>query len=96
MYIVAATYIVKEGNEQALEDALRAMIPLAREEPACLVYTVQRAQDNPRKYLLYEVYIDEAGMAAHQATPHFQKYVLGTARPLLESRVAERYETIEA
>lgn len=95
MYIVAATYVVKEGNEQALEDALRSMIPLARQEPDCLVYTVQRAQDNPRKYLLYEVYTDEAGMAAHQATPHFKKYVLETARPLLESRVAERYDSIE-
>ncbi len=94
MYVVAATYIVKEGNEAALEEALRVMIPLSRQEPDCQLYTIQKSLDNPRKYLLYEQYTNKEGYLAHRETEHFKKYVLGTAVPLLESRTPEFYEPI--
>ena len=35
--------------------------------------------------MLYEIYDDEAAFGAHQATPHFKRY-LTEAVPLLESR----------
>lgn len=94
MYVVGAIYIVKEGNETALEEALRAMIPLSRQEPQCLLYTIQRSVENPRKYLLYEQYTSKEGYLAHRETEHFKKYVLGTAVSLLESRTPEFYEPI--
>jgi autoinducer 2-degrading protein len=95
VHIAVATYIVKEGNETTVEEALRAMIPPTRREPGCLAYTVQRSQESPRKVLLYEVYVDEAAVEAHRASPHFQQYVLGIVRPLVENRVVEVYRSIE-
>lgn len=36
VHIAVATYVVQEGHEQTVEDALRAMIPLTRRETGCL------------------------------------------------------------
>jgi quinol monooxygenase YgiN len=43
---------------------------LAR-EPGCLRFDVCVDTESPNRFLLYEVYEDEAALEAHGATPHF-------------------------
>jgi quinol monooxygenase YgiN len=95
MYVVAARYTVKEGNEKAVIDVLRKMIPISRAEPGCKFYAVNQSPDNPRKLLLYEQYVDKAGYEAHMATDAFKENILGKVVPMLESRERDFYDTVE-
>ena len=57
----------------------------ARKEPGCRTFDVLVDPADNTKVMLYEVYADEKAFEAHQATPHFKKY-LAEAVPLLASR----------
>jgi quinol monooxygenase YgiN len=94
-YAVAATYRCKEGEEDALLELLETMGPLSRQEPGCLFYQAHRSPDDPRVFFLYEQYADESGYEAHQATPHFERYIKGNAIPRLESRERSFFVTID-
>ena len=96
MYVVAAQYTVQEGKEKAVIDILKKMIPLSRAEPGCKLYMVNQSPDNPRKLLLYEQYVDKSGYEAHMATTAFKENILGKVVPMLESRVRDFYEVVEA
>ncbi len=96
MYVVAARYYTKEGKDDEVAAVLRMMIPVSLSEPGCQVYTVNRSMDDPRKFLLYEQYADEAGYDAHRETDAFKENILGRVVPMLESRERDFYETIDA
>lgn len=57
----------------------------ARTEPGCRTFDVSVDPDDRTSVMLYEVYADEKAFEAHQAMPHFKKY-LAEAVPLLASR----------
>jgi quinol monooxygenase YgiN len=95
MYVVAAQYTVKEGNEKQVIDILKKMIPISRAEPGCRFYSVNQSSDNPRKLLLYEQYVNKAGYDAHMATDAFKEHILGKVVPMLETRERAFYETVE-
>ena len=95
MFVVAAQYTIKEGQEQAVIDVLKKMIPLSRAEPGCRLYMVNQSPENPRKLLLYEQYVDKGGYEAHMATDAFKENILGKVVPMLESRVRDFFEVVE-
>ena len=95
MYVVAADYYAREGKDNEIAAILQKMIPLSRAEPGCRLYMVNRSLEDPRKFLLYEVYVDEDGYKAHQATDAFKQHILGQVIPMLESRVRHFYDVIE-
>ena len=57
----------------------------ARKEPGCRQFEVLVDPKDKTKVVLFEIYDDEKAFEAHQATPHFKKY-LAEAVPLLASR----------
>jgi (4S)-4-hydroxy-5-phosphonooxypentane-2,3-dione isomerase len=57
----------------------------ARTEPGCKTFDVSVDPNDKTSVMLYEVYVDDKAFEAHQATPHFKKY-LAEAIPLLASR----------
>src|SRR5947208_7144933 len=85
-YVVCALWKAKEGKEGVIEEVIRTMTPLSRQEPGCLFYQAHRSPDDPRLFYLYEQYADPSGYEAHMATPYFERYVRGEAIPNLESR----------
>jgi (4S)-4-hydroxy-5-phosphonooxypentane-2,3-dione isomerase len=95
MYVVAAQYYAKEGKDNEIAAILQTMIPISRAEPGCVLYTVNRSPEDPRKFLLYEQYVDRAGYDAHMATEPYKENILGKVVPMLESRVRDFYETVE-
>lgn len=95
MIVLVARYRCKTGQGDAVEAALREMAPLvAAHEPGCKLYQVNRAQDDPNQFLLYEQYVDEAALLGHRETPHFQRLIEGTIIPLLEKREREFYHLV--
>ena len=41
------------------------------DEPGCRRFDVTRSLDDPLHFMFYELYDDEAALAAHRAAPHF-------------------------
>jgi len=85
-YVIAATYVAKDGEAGGVQAALEAMTPLTRQEPGCVGYQAHRSVEDPNVFFLYEQYADESGFAAHAATEHFERYIKGEAWPRLERR----------
>jgi len=70
---------VKEGNEQAVQELVTRLATTTRAEDAgCLAYTFYQQQDNPREYVLFEQWRDQAALDAHLAR---LQAVFGPPRP---------------
>ena len=57
-------------HEAAVEDAAAAV----RDEPGCHRFDVLVPEDAADRLVLYEVYTDEAALAAHRKTPHLKAF----------------------
>ncbi len=94
-FAVVATWHARAGSEEACRDILRSLTPATRAEPACRMYIAQQSNDDPRTFVLYEQFDDEAGFEAHRESEHFKRYVLREAVEQLESRSATFYTTLD-
>ena len=86
MIAIVARYRAAEGCDQDVAGLLREYAPLCRAEPGCALFVVQQSRDDPRDFVLYEHYRDDAALDAHRASPHFAEVAQGRIWPLLESR----------
>ncbi len=94
-YVVLARWTAKEGQEDRLAEICDEMTEPSRAESGNAYYQAQRSTENPRLFLLYEQYEDEAAYEAHMASEHFTRLVKEEAIPdVLESREREFYETL--
>jgi quinol monooxygenase YgiN len=66
MVTLTAKLTVKEGKEQEFEDTMKKVVPEVRKEAGNRAYTMCRAKDNPRVFMFYEEYVDDAAFAAHR------------------------------
>jgi (4S)-4-hydroxy-5-phosphonooxypentane-2,3-dione isomerase len=66
----------------------------SRKEPGNLRFDVVRSVDRPTRFALYEVYRDEAGVKAHQATPHYARWRAEIELMLVTPRVSERFTSV--
>lgn len=62
---------IKEGQEDAAEEVLRTMTAaVEKEEPGVLAYIAHRSKKDPSTVVFFEVYKDQAAVAAHGTTEH--------------------------
>ena len=94
-FVVAATWLAKDGEEKRVEETIKTMTPLSRAEPGTVFYQAQVNPEDPRTFFLYEQYVDEAAYETHKATPHFQENVFGYIIEYLEERSVKTYTTID-
>ena len=86
-YVLAVSWIAKQGHEAEVKEILQILGEASRREPGVITYTTHVNPDNPCEFFIYEKYHDADGLEAHQQTAHFKEYVLDKAIPMLESRV---------
>ena len=94
-YTVIAKWTARDGAEERVLGFIRELAPPSREEPGCLVYRVNRDAEDPRVFVFYEEYADEAGYRAHGESDHFRRLALEGAIPLLESRERSFYASLD-
>ena len=63
---LTAKLTVKAGKEQDFETTMKGVVPKVREEPGNRAYIMCRSKDNPRVFLFYEEYVDQAAIEAHR------------------------------
>lgn len=91
MYVVCVHVRVKPENRAAF---LQASLENARstvQEPGNLRFDVLQQADDPDRFVLYEVYRDESGMAAHKTTPHYARWNQAVAAWMAEPRKGVKY-----
>ena len=92
--VLVAKWTAKEGEEARVRDCLERLAPPSREEPGCRFYQPCLDRQDPRVFLIFEIYDDEAALETHAASDHFGEIAAGEAFSLLESRERSYYETI--
>jgi len=84
-YVLQVQISIKADAIESFMSKLMVNAKAARNEPGCKTFDVLVDPHDKSRLMLYEVYADEKAFEAHQATPHFKKY-LAEAVPLLASR----------
>jgi quinol monooxygenase YgiN len=78
---VVATFVAKPGAEEKLKDLLQGIVEPTRKEPAALQYDLHRDIKEPRRFIFFERWASEQGLAEHNKTPHIVS--LGETLPAL-------------
>jgi quinol monooxygenase YgiN len=60
-----AHLVAKPGKEQALVDAVLAIVPKVRDEPGCISYEPHASREHPGTVVMFEVWKDQAALDAH-------------------------------
>ena len=71
MHIVSVTIHVKPEHVKPFIEATLANARGTRREPGNVRFDVSQAEDDPARFLLYEVYQTRDDYARHQQTPHY-------------------------
>ena len=74
-FVVAIEIDAKVGEEQAVADALGALVAPTMAEPGVKLFLPYRSPTDPKAFFIFELYRNEAGWAAHQRTDHFKAFV---------------------
>lgn len=91
MYVVCVHVQVLAEHRQAFLDASAENARHTVQEPGNLRFDVLEQADDPTRFLLYEVYRDEAGMNAHKETAHYARWRDSVAPWMAEPRRAVKY-----
>jgi (4S)-4-hydroxy-5-phosphonooxypentane-2,3-dione isomerase len=90
--IIACVYVhVKPDNREAF---IAACLDNARntvQEPGNLRFDVLQQADDPNRFMLYEVYRDDAGAKAHKATAHYARWAETVKDWMADTRFNVKY-----
>jgi len=64
------------------------------QEPGSLRFDVLQQADDTDRFVLYEVYCDEAGAKAHKQTPHYARWAEAVASWMAEPRSSVKYSPL--
>ena len=94
MLILTVHVTIQTGHEDEVVSSLRVLQEESRREPGFLAYVVQRSRENPRRFLIYEQYKDEAALDAHRNSEHFKQYAANGFYRFVEQRQAELFDAL--
>ncbi len=85
---------VKPGAEEAFRTASLANAEASRREPGVLRFDLLADREDPRHFVLVEVYRDAAASAAHKETAHYAAWRDAVASLMAEPRRSEKYVNV--
>ncbi len=62
------------SSRDAFDSLLRDNAKVTRAEAGCLSYTVHVADEDPHRYVLYQIFADEAAFEVHRQSPHLEHF----------------------
>ncbi len=95
MIVLKVEMLVKPGAEEKCKEYIRILQQHSRQEPGCLMYVGHQSTEDPRRFLFYEQYRDQAALDAHRAARYFKQYVHGGLDPIMEQRTRELYRAVD-
>ncbi len=85
---------VKPGSEEAFRAASLANAEASRREPGVLRFDLLADREDPRHFVLVEVYRDAAASAAHKETAHYAAWRDAVSSLMAEPRRSEKYVNV--
>jgi autoinducer 2-degrading protein len=86
MRAIIAYLTAKPGKEAEFQKQMTAQAQRClANEPGCLQFDVVQDPKNPARFVMLEVYKDDAAVKAHQESQHFKDF-----RPVVGELVADR------
>tara|TARA_Y100000588_G_scaffold390919_1_gene497995 strand:- start:661 stop:975 length:315 start_codon:yes stop_codon:yes gene_type:complete len=78
-FVLASTFKIKkkylsEFNKRVRKHANNCVT----KEVGCISFEVSSDRDDPRKFLLYEVFVDESDVAVHMEAAHVKRHLAAT------------------
>lgn len=86
-YTLTVQITAKSGQENALRDALMALVGPTRQEPGCLLYTLHQCPEDKSQFFFYEAWVDKAAHALHGQTPHMLTWRQAREQLITDSKV---------
>jgi autoinducer 2-degrading protein len=95
MFVVIVDLAVRAEHLEEFVDGIRAQMRASlRDEPGCLRFDVLRSTEDPLRFVLHEVYVDEdAFRLAHRAAPHYAAWREVAARCVQPGSHVNTYAT---
>ncbi len=94
MLIVIVHVHVKEEYVGAFEKATLENASHSCLEPGISIFDVIQDNSDPARFVLLEVYQDDAAAAAHKETAHYLKWKETVTEMMAEPRTSEKYHEI--
>ena len=94
MVVLAVTWMAAPGHEDEVAAIFTELQAASRKEPGCLMYIVHRHHSDARRFFIYEQYRDQAALAAHRASAHFQQYAVQALSKIGERKEGELYSPL--
>ena len=91
MLVVCIHVHVKPEHRAAFVEASLENARNTIQEPGNLRFDVLQQADDPDRFVLYEVYRDEAGGKAHKDTAHYARWAETVAPWMAEPRKSVKY-----
>ena len=86
MRAILAYLTTKPGKEAEFQEKMTAQAKRClANEPGCLQFDVVQDPKNPTRFVMLEIYKDDAAIQAHQDSQHFKDF-----RPVVNELVADR------
>jgi len=85
----------REGEETAVEEALREVARPSRQEVGCLSLHVFRSMRDRRLFYIHSRWVDEAAFQKHAELPHTVKFLKRVDALLDQPRDVARTEMID-
>ena len=92
--LVVAQWEARDGEADKVASILDQFLPEAQKDPGAKLFLIGRNKDNPKQFLFYELFRDEAAFKAHAESDYFKTYIAGQALPLLAKRERAQYTLI--
>jgi len=73
---ITALLTARPGHAEELETLLVGMAPLCRAEAGNLRWDIWQDHTQSNRYVLDELYVDDAAVATHRDTAHYKEYLL--------------------
>ncbi len=90
MLVNAVIYTFPAEKVDHVSDVLIELAAKSRQEAGCVAFEVNRSNDDPLAFILYEKWVDDAALETHYATDHFKTLGVNGIRPLATSRVGHK------
>ena len=94
MFVVCVTIRVVPDHAEAFAAATRANAEGTRREPNNVRFDVLRSIEDPTRFFLYEVYVDEDAFRDHQRTAHYLAWRDAVAPFMAEPRAGVKYVSL--
>jgi autoinducer 2-degrading protein len=94
MYVVSVTVFVKPDCVDSFIAATMDNARNTRLEPGNVRFDVAQAEDDPNRFLLYEVYQRQEDFKQHQQTDHYQRWKAGVAEAMAQPRQGVKHQSL--